>query len=365
MQKNSDIYKLCLFSRHSRKGASSRLRTMQYLGHLSSKGISVDVFPFFNDLYLETLYKKHHRNVFLLILLYINRVKKILSVKKYHCIWIEKELLPFLPGWIEVLFIYFNVPYVLDYDDATFHTYDNHKYALIRFLLGGKLKKIIKNASVVIVGNSYLGEYMLKNGAKKVVIIPTVVDLQRYSRSPSKSTGGIRIGWIGTPNTVKYLNDILASIQSISKLHDITLVLIGVTDININININIECHDWSENTEVSILNSIDIGIMPLPDQLWERGKCGYKLIQYMALGKPVVASPVGVNVDIVKPDVGFLATSLREWEEGLTLLCNSKELRVLFGNNARKSIRLNYTTQKTEGVLSDIFLEVLKKTAPK
>ena len=170
----------------------------------------------------------------------------------------------------------------------------------------------------------------------------------------------IVIGWIGTPQTVHFLEIVRKSLEELSGSYDIVLHVIGAK-LYSNI-FNVKCIDWTEDTEAESIQSIDIGIMPLGNGLFERGKCGYKLIQYMACGKSIVASPVGVNEKIVKEsNAGYLASSIGDWTRYLGLLCESKTLRSKYGYAARTYVENEYSLQIKLPILADLIIKLDKE----
>lgn len=337
--------KILLLSRYSRVGASSRIRSLQYLPFFESKGWRVDVNFLFSDRYLQALYTSQFRGIEV-ISGYWNRLKILLRIKKYDLIWIEKEVLPFVPALLERFFNTINVPYVVDYDDALFHRYDTHNNWFFRRFLGGKINVVMEHAALVVVGNDYLAKRARGAGARQVEIVPTVVDLTRYKIVRSINNSSLVVGWIGTPKTSRYLIEIGPVFEKIlEKGFDVQFVAIGANKEAIQ-ELPVRTFDWAEETEVKSIQALDIGIMPLSDSPWERGKCGYKLIQYMACGLPVVASPVGANKQIVQHGVnGYLAYDLDEWEHALNRLLRSRELRIRMGDTGRKDVERRYTLQ--------------------
>lgn len=337
---------ILLLSRYTRMGASSRLRTMQYLPALTSEGFNVEVAPFFDDAYLHTLYSDE--KVKGSKLGYVSqRIKQMRTQPQPDLIWLEYEALPWVPWMIERSFLPGGVPIVSDYDDAVFHRYDLHRVGAIRWLLGRKIDRIMKHSALVAAGNDYLGRHARIAGARQVEIVPTVVDLSQYKvlSEPATNTSA-QVGWIGTPNTWevfgKYLygqlNDTLAIHGARFKAVGAKLEAesVGVLDVV----------PWREDVEVRAIQSMDIGVMPLTDTPWARGKCGYKLIQYMACGLPVVASPVGVNKDIVEHGVnGFLAETDVEWRSAIETLLADAELRRRMGAAGRKKVEERYSLQ--------------------
>jgi hypothetical protein len=171
--------KILYFTKYTRKGASSRLRSYQYFPYLEARGFKITVSPFFDDQYLENLYA-HQSTIKQIIKAYIRRFLALRKVFKYDWIFIEKELFPYFPAWFETLFSLLKIKYIVDYDDAIFHNYDLNPNPIIRFLLKRKIDKVMKYSNMVIVGNEYLANKAREAKASKIQIIPTVIDLTRY-----------------------------------------------------------------------------------------------------------------------------------------------------------------------------------------
>ncbi|MEX0902638.1 MAG: glycosyltransferase family 4 protein [Pseudohongiellaceae bacterium] len=240
------------------------------------------------------------------------------------------------------------VPYIVDYDDAVFHNYDLSDNTLVRRLLGQKIDRVMAGAATVICGNGYLADRAEQAGAKRVERVPTVVNIERYTPVPVTSNASPVIGWIGSPSTQHYLLELRTVFERLHRLHGIRLVLVGATlELAQQFgSVPVDVLPWSEEMEAEHVAGFDIGIMPLRDGPWERGKCGYKLIQYMACAKPVVASPVGVNTEIVQGrDCGLLATSHEQWFSVITQLLNDTALRAELGKRGRVAVERHYSLQ--------------------
>lgn len=339
-------HKILLLSKYSRIGASSRLRSLQYLQYLEAEGFDVTVQCLFDDHYLQTLYRQGKRLPIKVIKLCLIRLLTLARFYKYDLIWIEKEIFPYFPAIFERLLRLFGTPYVVDYDDAIFHNYDLSRFSIIRRLLGRKIDAVMLNSECVIVGNTYLEERAKSAGAAKTVLIPTVVDHSRYSRIKLPLKKFPTIGWIGSPSTQKYIVDLREPLARVCSKYSARLLLVGANpQIVSNFpEVDVEVAPWSEASEADLVSQMDIGIMPLRDSPWEKGKCGYKLIQYMASALPVVASPVGVNVKIVNDSgSGFLANSASQWEDSLSRLLQSPELRDEMGQAGLQAVQHTYT----------------------
>lgn len=337
--------KLLVLSRYDRLGASSRLRIMQYLPALAEAGIEATVAPFSDDQYLERLYSR--RSVASQAASsYMRRLWSLATSQRPDAIWLQKELLPWLPWATERLVLPRGVPVVTDYDDAVFHRYDLHRRPLVRRFLGTKIDHAMAASALVMAGNPYLAQRASKAGAGRVDIVPTVVDVAAYgeARLPA-ADGRLRIGWIGTPGTwALYGVPMLPMLLGLARDHDAVIRNVGggsaISDAHL------ETLPWSEESESQMIQGMDIGLMPLDDSPWSRGKCGYKIIQYMACGLPVVASPVGVNVDIVEEGVtGFLASSETEWRQAIELLLADPSLRRRMGAAGRRRVEDRYSLQ--------------------
>lgn len=349
--------KVLLLSKYPRMGASSRLRSLQYLPALADKGIEVTVSSLFDDEYLKELYRWGRRSKMRSLILYLKRFLALVSVFWHDVVWIEKEIFPYFPAFFERLLAFLGVRYVVDYDDAIFHNYDLSGSGLTRKLLGRKIDTVMARANCVIAGNQYLAERAWKAGARRVEIIPTVVDHARYFQAERNGDEQLVIGWIGSPSTQRYVIDIQHALRTVCGKTSARLMLVGATEgvIGDLEGIPVEVVPWSEESEAESIAAMDVGIMPLVDGPWEKGKCGYKLIQYMASGVPVVASPVGVNVEIVDGyGCGRLAESEHEWAESLLELLFDDEKRNSLGRAGRVAVEKRYSLQTQAPVLADI-----------
>jgi glycosyltransferase involved in cell wall biosynthesis len=339
--------RILLLSRYSRLAASTRLRFLQYIPYIDSEGIEITHEPLLDDEYLKKLYAGNPISLGSIITSYIRRIKILLKQTNYDLLWIQYELFPWLPSWIEQLATLPGVPCIVDYDDAFFHRYNMHKNYIVRRMLGDKIDKVMRGASIVIAGNEYLAERAQDAGCKRVEIIPTVVDLNRYPKERLKSDQVFTIGWIGSPMTSHYIPKIRHALREVCTGNKARVVLIGSGPVSLD-GVPIERRAWSEEDEVRDIHSFDVGIMPLSDTPWERGKCGFKLIQYMACGKPVVASAVGSNSKIVEHGVtGFLVNDLKGWFEALETLRTQQDLCHCMGSSGRQEVEARYCLQVT------------------
>lgn len=351
--------KVLLLSRYGRLGASSRLRMMQYLPQLAASGIKVETAPFFDDSHLSALYAGQRRAMWT-VRYYLRRIRLLLEAQRPDAIWLEKEALPWLPWGFEKALLPRGVALISDYDDAIFHRYDIHRFAGVRALLGRKIDHVMAASDLVVAGNAYLAERARNAGARRVEIVPTVVDTTAYATTPLHAADGrLRIGWIGTPTTwAEYLAPIVPFLKEVACSHDAVIRIVGATE-TVDPGPPFEMLPWSEESESRLIQGMNIGLMPLDDSPWSRGKCGYKIIQYMACGVPVVASPVGVNAEIVEDGVtGFLAGTETEWRTALERLMADSDLRRRLGEAGRRRMEKHYSIQQWGPRLAAMMLSV-------
>jgi len=283
------------------------------------------------------------------------RIGAVAGRHRYDVLWIEYELMPFLPALIEHLLLRGGPPRVIEYDDAVFHRYDRHRSAVVRRLLGGKIDRLMGGATVVVAGNAYLAARARAAGARDVAIIPSVVDLEAY---PVAAPAGNRppvIGWIGSPSTAEALDAVAPALARVCAGGRARVVLVGVTPGLRSWPFPCEEREWEEGREAADIAGFDIGIMPLVDEPWSRGKCGFKLVQYLACGRPAVASPVGVNPAIViDGETGLLAASEDEWVAAVDRLVADAPLRARLGAAGRAHVEAHYALQRTAPLVADV-----------
>jgi glycosyltransferase involved in cell wall biosynthesis len=354
--------RVLLFSKYSRRGASSRLRSLQYLPLLRGYGIDVEVRPLFSDEYLDAIFRGNSRGAMMNAWRRgARRFKELLRNGDHDVAWIEGELFPYLPSMVESLLARSVKPYVVDYDDALFHRYDLSSNRLVRGLLGRKIDRVMRDAACVVAGNSYLAERAARAGAPRIEVIPTVVDERRYQPVVHEEDRGPVIGWIGSPLTENYLLDQRDVLEKVCVEHGARLLLVGANPAVVDQFKGFvpEVLPWTEESEAAAIARMDIGIMPLRDGPWERGKCGYKLIQYMACGLPVVASRVGANIDIVRHgESGFLATDSASWEDSLVQLIKDRPVRLRMGQAGRMAVEQTYCLQTQAPRLAEVLHSV-------
>jgi glycosyltransferase involved in cell wall biosynthesis len=332
------------------EGAGCRYRVAQYIPYLAEQGIDLTVAPFYDSEFFSLVYRpgQYLRKARLFLRQTLGRVRTLLRHARYDLVLVYREALPVGPPAVEALLDVLKVPLVFDFDDAVFlpNTSEaNRRIAALKY--PQKTSAIIRRSAEVIAGNEYLADYARRFNAS-VHVIPTAIDVTRFvpRATPRPPGTPLVVGWIGTPTTVRYLSPLEPILRELSMSHALRFRIAGATsDVRID-GVEIDNVPWSLETEVDLFNGCDIGVYPLPDDEWARGKCGFKAIQFMSCAVPVVASPVGVNREIIQDGVnGFLAGTADEWRTKLGALLGDAALRHRIGAAGRVTIEERYSLQ--------------------
>jgi len=289
------------------------------------------------------------------------RLSLIRKVKDYDLVYILREAALLGPPVFERLIHQRDVPIVFDFDDAVFVSYRSPSNGYLSYLkFASKTKTICRIASHVMVGNPYLAEYA-RQVNDRVTVIPSTINTERYQAPPAKnSSGPLVIGWTGSHSTVQHLDTLRSALKKLAQRESFRLRVIGTPKYECP-TVEVEAMRWRAETEPEDLSVIDIGVMPLPDDRWSKGKCGMKALQFMAMGIPTICSPVGVNTDIIQDDQnGFIAASEDEWVEKLSRLLRSRELRQRLGQAGRATVEQKYSAITQAPRVYEIFKSVLR-----
>ena len=347
--------RVLVLTRYGSQGGSSRIRFLQYAPFLKASGFDLTFVPFFSNELLLRRYETGGYTASALAHSYVRRMFAIRTTKQFDLVWIEQEILPWLPFAVERMLLP-SVPYVLDYDDALFHTYDLHPRKAVRKLLGAKVARLMQRATLVVTGNDYLADYARRAGAPHVAVLPSVVDFARYGPLAPVPEGIFTIGWVGSPGSERLLESLrpllaplVEGLQPAARL-----VLVGATQ-NALAGLPREIVPWHLDTEAAEIDRFHVGIMPLQDTPFERGKCGFKLIQYMARARPVVASPVGVNAEIVGDgEAGLLASDADAWRRAFDVLRGDHDAIHRFGTQGYRRAQARYALAVTAPQLAEM-----------
>lgn len=345
--------KVLILPKYDSNGASSRYRFYNYLTYFESNGVQCFFKPLLEAGYTTNLYNKRKVLVFLQqILAVFKRFFFLLNNDtKYDLIIIEKELFPNVPYFVEE-FLLKNSRYALDFDDYVAFDYKLNSFK--RPLLCNKIDQLARKAQFVTVGNHW---YFDEIKSSNLIYLPTVIDLDCYTNvKQNYNAEKITLVWIGSPSTAKYLSLIIPVLQRLNEKYPIKFKVIGAKIPQVE-NLEIDLVHWNAETEAKELLSSDIGVMPLKETLWEKGKCGFKLVQYMACGLPVVASALPANIEIVEDgSEGYIVRNDKEWYHSLEKLIVDENLRRKFGQAGRKKIEDDYSYQ----IWGDKYLKMIK-----
>lgn len=330
-------------TKYDRLGASSRYRFLNYIPLLANRNIRVTPSPLLSDDYIRKRLAGSNIDYFDVVRSYFLRLLTIAGSSRFNVLWIEGELFPRWPATIVRLLRRLGKPIVVDLDDAIFHSYDLHPNALVRTLLGRKIDVIFNRATAVVVGNDYLAERARKAGARHVIIIPTSVDHRAYAAWTPTEHDRLTFGWIGSAATERYLQTIAPELEELCHSLRARLYLIGIEQHRFN-HPDVVLNDWTEASEIEHLAACDIGLAPLTDGPWERGKCGLKAIQYMATGIPVLAANAGVLPTVVRHgETGFIYRNSADFKQFARKLANDPDLRQRLGEAGRKRVAECYS----------------------
>lgn len=340
---------------------SQRFRVEQMLPVLDEAGISYTLAPFMTEQTWKILYKGGSpvAKATGIFKSFLKRWKTVLfDVPKYHYVFVHREAAPLGPPMFEwITTKLWRKKMIFDFDDAIWipNTSTENKIAAMLKAFW-KVKYICRWTYKAAGGNDYLCRFATKSGARQAVRIPTIVDTDnRYVPQPKRKDKQLIIGWTGSHSTLKYIDAVIPVLQQLQETYDFTFRVIADKEPSLPLK-NWEFVPWNPASEIQDLSGIDIGIMPLTDDPWSEGKCGFKLIQYMALGIPAVASPVGVNKVIIEDGKnGFIAAYNAAWKEWLEKLIRDEPLRSSMGQNGRTKIVAEYSLASQKQPFLNLF----------
>lgn len=339
---------------------SQRFRLEHYLQTLTEKGISFDYFSFLRKKDFEILYNKglYFQKISAVLLGFLKRFLLLFTISKYDYVYVLREASPIGPPFFEfVVAKILRKKLIYDFDDSIWlaNTSGNNKI-VANIKWHHKVESICKWSYKVSVGNQFLKNYALQFNSN-VHIVPTVVNTStKHNQIQNQNTDKPNIGWTGTHSTMVYLEEILPVIEKLEKKYDFNFVVISNKKPDWHLT-SLQYISWSAESEIEDLLRFHIGIMPLKKDKWSEGKCGFKAIQYMALGIPAIVSPIGVNTEIVADTVdGLVAETAEEWYECLEKLIVDKDLRLQYARKARTKIEENYSVMSSKQDFLNLFL---------
>ncbi|NNC94098.1 MAG: glycosyltransferase family 4 protein [Chitinophagales bacterium] len=360
-QSNSVLYLAAFFA----ENAGYQYRVNKWAEIIRSQGCEVDIKAVFNKEEFEKLTERNHPLLY--IKSFVLRFFQILQARKYKTVIVRRELCIFNDYgnlFLEKLLVSIHPFVILDFDDDIAYAKNEKREVNLfgKFMLesGEKFTKSLKLYQRFIVGSNYLKQYLLELNPKlsdnSVLVIPTCVDYHKSDKKEYNPNGMISFGWIGGNYNLKLLDKLIPSLNKLSKSHPINLKVISGKAYSADANFEIENLPWSIDTQIDQLKQIDIGLMPLNNTDEDKGKCGFKLIQYMGLGIVSIASGVTVNNEIIEDDRnGYLVADDEDWESVFQKVISKKDRFSEIGAKARKSIQDKYSFEaNTKNYLSFI-----------
>ena len=348
--------KILALAKYDSEAASTRQRILQFSEPFARAGLELECQALLGNDYVRSLAQGRPVSRTRIIGSYWKRMKALVAEPRADIYWVYADLFPYLPAAIDHLLFRLQRPVVIDWDDAFFERYAQHPSSFVRMLFANKLDRLLARADAITCGNRYLYEYAGRYRAQRL-IVPTVVDTEKVRPAEGRHSTPPVIGWIGSASTWPYVRPHLPLLRRLVAEGKARVLVVGAGQAGrADGGGGLEFRDWSEEREIADLQAMDIGIMPVPDHSWERGKSGYKLVQYMATGLPCVASPVGANCDIVVDGgTGILATSGDEWEGALRKLIDDPGLARELGNAGRRRTIELYSLASQSPRLIELF----------
>lgn len=323
--------KILYFPISGRKGASSRYRVYQYIPFLEEAGFEVKI---------QLPGVRAKRGIRRLVNSFLERAAVLRAAREADILYIQKRL---FDGGLIKRMLQLRKRVVFDFDDSIFTSPKSDWSHLTKSRVHRRIKATFKGADLVLSGNEYLKTFALEWGATNVTVLPTALDTSRYPLKTCHGGEASILGWIGSSVNYRYLN-MLSSVIPLLSSEFKGLRLLVVSDGTYGMHgAQVENRPWSEETEVRDIHDMDVGLMPLEDNEWTRGKCALKALQYMASGIPAVCSPVGANLDVVESGrQGLLAGSDDEWVASIRCLLGSSALRKRMGIAGRERVESGY-----------------------
>ncbi|KZR90564.1 glycosyltransferase [Synechococcus sp. MIT S9508] len=348
------MIRVLAFSLYGSQAASHRVRLSQYQPALATAGISLEIQSLLDNAYLQRSFAGGRPSLRALITAYGRRLKALHQSDRFDLAIVYGELMPFLPSWLERRLL--KNPFVYDLDDAFYLKYRTGRLRWLHPLLGAKCERMMAAAVAATAGNAGLAAYVRRFNSS-VTLLPSCVDTDHYLPADSQPSdlpaSPFTLGWIGSPSTAPYLQQLVEPLQQLSLERPVRLLVVG-GPAPVMAGVEVIEQPWSLEQEVLLIQQFDVGVMPLPDSQWARGKCAYKLIQCMACAIPVIASPVGANVDAVPSSCGLLAGSSTEWLAAFRQLAANPDLRRRLGASGRLWVEQRYSLRSALPVLTDV-----------
>ena len=358
------MIRVLFLTRYPVEGASSRYRVFQYLKHLEALGVQADVQSFM-DTHLYEISLAPGRTgtkIWATLKATTRRLWALRKWRQYDLLYLQRELLPFGPPCIEAALKRRGAVLFFDYDDALFIKKASRYNRLATALRSAdKTRLLFRLVNCVVAGNNWLRDAAIDVGAERAVTLEVAEDTARIPMHAVHSNAApVTVGWLGSPSTVKYLRLIEPALQRLSqKYPDVRWEIMGGGDFSMR-GVNWELHDWSLDAELAALARYDIGLMPLPQEDWAKGKSGGKARTYMAAGVVPVVAAVGYNLELIRPgETGLLCHDDADWENCIEQLILDASLRNRMALAARADVEARFSLSGQAAQLVSLFQQVL------
>jgi glycosyltransferase involved in cell wall biosynthesis len=339
----------------------------QWKPYLEGQGISIDCYPFATDGMIDTLYQtgRFWEKAARLTAASVRRFADVVRTWRYDLVYVYRAAALLGPPIFEHLIDLIGKPVVFDFDDAI-HILDtsesNRRWGWVK--CPGKTATLCRMSAHVVAGNRHLARYASRYN-RNVTVIPPSVDVDRYRPLPNlNGKDRLIVGWTGSSTSQAHLECFLPVLRELVNRHDIELRVHSDRPPRLG---DVPCvwRPWSADTEAGEIAQFDVGIMPLPDDRWARGKCGMKILLCMAMGVPVIGSKVGANCDIIQHGVnGLLAESVSDWLEGAALLLRNPCLRVAMGKCGRETVEAKYSMTRCGHAFAGVVARTVGRASP-
>lgn len=347
------------------RSPGQRFRCEQYIQSLEESGFKITYSNIISEKDDKVFYAKgnYHRKAWILITSFYKRLKDVKKAKKHDIVFIYREAFMLGITIFERILRKLSQRIIFDFDDAIWLNDTSHGNADLSWLKKpSKTATIIKLSDLIIAGNKYLADYA-QSYNPRIEIMPTTINTLYHKKNVCQiQKSGICIGWTGTSTTLKHFETIIPILSKVKKKYNDKIYFKIIVDFPYKVpELQTEAIQWSLDNEINDLSEFDIGIMPLPNNDWAKGKCGFKGLQYMSLEIPTIMSPVGVNTEIIiDGENGFIASTDDDWVYMLSNLIEDVELRKKMGLAGRKTVVDKYSVEANKQQYVQYFLNLME-----
>jgi glycosyltransferase involved in cell wall biosynthesis len=354
---------LFIASHRPGRAPGQRYRFEMYFDALREAGMEPELSYLLDAKDDAVMYKSGHylEKAMIALRSYRKRLKDLKRIHEFDLVVIFREALMTRSLFFEQRLLKTGIPVIYDFDDAIWIRDVSVANKRIAWLKNpDKIRKILPGCTLVTAGNLYLSKFAAQYN-NKVQIVPSTIDESFHFPLKREQKPYVTVGWSGSMTTLPHFERVVPVLKKLKAKHGDKLRLLTIGARCGVDGLDIDYAEWSAERENELLNQIDIGLMPLPDTEWAKGKCGMKALLYMATGTPPVASPVGVNADIIMPGRnGLHASTDGEWFEAIDRLITDTALREQLGNQALKDVRLHYSKSAWKARLVEIYQHAIE-----